>query len=485
MISLIKNELIKIFHKKAIYVLGIITLVFAMLNIVIIKFVDNVDDLFTNDQYYQTLEDNLASYDLKNTDEVKWYIQDKTDIELYKAAKKYDTDSWQDVMFKNNAYSYIFCMNEAEYITKDNEKYDGCKKDYEALIEKLDNSSWQDFVLQDKKDAEEQLAQYEEQLKRDLTESEKSSLDKEIQKLKYQIEGYDYRLKYEIPYDESEQSYLINNYVNSAQTYLDYNKDENSYVNRKELLEKRSVEESFYVSKYKLENNIGEKGTFEANASVISEFSTPILFVIVVIVMVAGSIVSEEYNKGTIKQLLLRPYGRAKILFSKYCASVVVFLLFMLFYGVVSAVTYGVASGFDTLVAPNIIYNFSTHSVMEMNLLLCILAHVAALLPEYLLLLTIAFFISTVLGNTALSVTVTLLIYVFSSIINAIIVSYNVNILKYFPTLCWDFSEYLFGGIPSFKYASFVPSVVDCCVCYIILLVLSFIIFKRKNIKNQ
>lgn len=485
MISLVKNELIKIFHKKAIYVLGIIILLFGMLNIVIVKFVDDIDSMMENDQYYELLEENLGYYDLKNSEEAKWYVQDKTDIDLYKAAKEYEKDSWQYIMFKEETYDYVYCMNEAEYITKDTEKYNDCKVKYEAVFENINNYDWKDYVLQDKAEAQEKLAQYEEQLKYELSDAERSAINKEIQKINYQIEGYDYRLKYETPYDNSNQSYLIETYVSSAQSYLNYNKDEDSYVSREELLAKRSVEESFYVSKYKLENNIKEESIFAANSSVIAEFSMPILFVIVGIVMIAGSIVSEEYNKGTIKQLLLRPYGRVKILLSKYIASIIIFLLFLLFYGIVSAVTYGIGSGFDTLLAPNIIYNFTTHSVVEMNLISCILSYVVALLPEYLLLLTIAFFISTAIGSTALSVTVTLLIYVFSSIINSLITSYNVTILKYFPTMCWDFTEYLFGGIPSFKYASFVPSVIVCCVSYIILMILTFVIFKKKNIKNQ
>ena len=485
MIRLVKNELIKIFHKKAIYVLGIIILLFGCLNVVIAKFVDSIDNLFENDQYYGLIEDSLGNYDLKNPEEAQWYIEDKTSVEVYKIAKEYDVDSWQYTMISNEGYEHILCMNRAEFITKNDEEYAQCKTDYEKFLEDIKSKDWKDYVIEEKKVVEQEIAMYKEQLQYLTDENDKSKIEKDIERLNYVVDGYNYRLKYDTPTNNSQQSLLIDAYVSSAHSYMDYNKDEESYIDRDELLAKRDAEQMFYVAKYKLENGIEAKSLFAANDSVITEFSVPILFVIVAIAMIAGSIVSDEYSKGTIKQLLLRPFSRSKILMSKYIACLIMFVLFLVFYGLVSALTYGLGAGFDTLFDPNVIYNFNTHTAVEMNLIVVIFYQLLALLPEYLIILTVAFFISTVVGSTALAVTVSMLMYVFSSVVNSLIMNFNVKILKYFPTMCWDFSEYLFGGIPSFKYASFWPSVVVCVLTFALLIFLTFVLFKKKNIKNQ
>jgi ABC-2 type transport system permease protein len=47
-----------------------------------------------------------------------------------------------------------------------------------------------------------------------------------------------------------------------------------------------------------------------------SEFNRSVIFVMICIIMVSSTIVSDEYN-GTIKQLLIKPYKRYEILLSK------------------------------------------------------------------------------------------------------------------------------------------------------------------------
>ena len=64
----------------------------------------------------------------------------------------------------------------------------------------------------------------------------------------------------------------------------------------------------------------------------IMEFSEVNIFIIICIIMVSGSIVSDEYNKGTIKYLLIKPYKRYKILLSKLFSSIIIFVLSILMY---------------------------------------------------------------------------------------------------------------------------------------------------------
>ena len=56
--------------------------------------------------------------------------------------------------------------------------------------------------------------------------------------------------------------------------------------------------------------------------------------------------------------------------------------------------------------------------------------------------------------------------------------------MKYFITLNWNFQDYLFGGISTYKYLDLKKSMLIFIIYDIILLGIMFISFKRKNVKN-
>ena len=51
-----------------------------------------------------------------------------------------------------------------------------------------------------------------------------------------------------------------------------------------------------------------------ARGMLVNFFSHYEIFIVIIIVMIAGTIVSEEFNKGTIKLLLVRPYKEQQYL---------------------------------------------------------------------------------------------------------------------------------------------------------------------------
>ena len=56
--------------------------------------------------------------------------------------------------------------------------------------------------------------------------------------------------------------------------------------------------------------------------------------------------------------------------------------------------------------------------------------------------------------------------------------------MKYLVNINWDLNESLFGRLPEISYINFNFSLVILSIYLIILVILTFIIFKRKNIKN-
>lgn len=479
MINLIKNELTKIFHKKAIYILMILAVLFLVFQTFMLRSIAN-----ENNDYYSTIEKTISNYDLKEYEDRKWYISEKTELDAWNNAKKYDSDSWQYYMIMNNTED-LFCQNEAIYETKNQEEAEKCRNNYEDFLEKIEKYDWSYFVTIDKEDKTRELNILKSELSNIEEERERYDLEKNIKTLEYEIEGLNYRLEKKMPPTNSKSSRLVEIYVGNAISLLDYPNDDGEYQNESKLAEKRELENQMKVAKYKLDNDIPATEYPDALDVISEEFSYIILFILIVTIMISGSIVADEYSKGTIKQLLLRPYSRTKILLSKYIAAVITFFIFAIFYYIADIISAGIAVGFDTINVPLIVYNFATKTIEEVSLFKYCFAHILALIPEYLIILTISFATSTIVGSGAVSIAVGFMSLIVSNIVNSLAINYSIKLLRFFPTMCWDFTPYLYGGTPAYKYSNMTVSIIICIVTLLVLLSGTIIYFKNKNIKNQ
>ena len=131
MISLIKNELTKIFHKKFIYVITIIAISFMILNLLMTKYFEsNIHQYNSNDvEFYTDLLNNLDKSDPNYKEE---YTAMKSQLETAKLLQKYDITSWQWQVISSNSEKYIYAMIEAE----GTENYAKAKNEYDSFIEK-------------------------------------------------------------------------------------------------------------------------------------------------------------------------------------------------------------------------------------------------------------------------------------------------------------------------------------------------------------
>lgn len=486
MINLVKNELIKIFHKKGIYVIAIITALFVGLTTFVTKLADSIGDYVLDDSYYSMLEENLKNYDLNNAEELNWYVSEKDQIDLYKVTKDYDSLSWQYYLIETNGYDYIDKMNRAQYILKDDTAYEEAKKELDIYLQSIKEHDWQYFVQKDKEESENKIKEYKSLLEDEtIDDSERQGIEKQIEVEQITLDGYNYRLDKNIPYGYDTASSLISEYVSAGTNYISLNKDEKTYISRGDLLDKREVEKTFYVAKYKLDNDLYNAPYFNASDVLYQNAATPILFIVVAIVMIAGTIVSEEFNKGTIKQLLLRPYTRVKVLLSKYIATLIVFGLFILFYEVISFLFYGLTMNFQSYTMPIVEYSFVTHEVIEINLFGGVLLNLLSVLPVYILILTLAFFLGTIFSSGGVAITISFLVYLFGDLINGLISLTDYKVLRLFPTMCWNFNHFLYGNLPIDEYVTFYPSLIVVIVTFVILFGGAFIIFTHKDIKNQ
>ena len=104
--------------------------------------------------------------------------------------------------------------------------------------------------------------------------------------------------------------------------------------------------------------------------------------------------------------------------------------------------------------------------------------------PLFIILSLIAFMIGTICANTAVAIVVAFLVYFVSSIVNSLVMEFQIKWLKIVPTLNWDLTQYTYGKLPTVEGMTLVFSILICVITIVSLLVITFENFVRKNIKN-
>ena len=409
-----------------------------------------------------------------NKDEIDQYIDAKTTYDMAKLMQKYGFDSWQSNIIRSElgCHSYLYTMNKYTYnkgkLSKDS--YDEAKSNYDKFIAKLDEGDWKYFATASLKDIEEQI------------KDGKSTDSNNLNTLYTQKQILEWRINKNIAYGSDALNNRLENYENASYYIESYKEQKNPSYSEK--IDYYKNVKSLNINKYYIENNITNASSSDNRASLLDLFDNYELFILVFIIMIAGGIVSDEFSKGTIKMLLVRPYHRCKILLSKFIVCLIMLIFIMLFITIGQFIVGGIILGFDSLSVPAIIYNYATSQVETMSIPMYIVITGLAKLPMYILLMTLAFACSTIFINTAVSIVIPLLGYMGSSIINQLAIVYNIKFINYFVTPNWDLTSYLFGGLSQFE--GLVPSfsISICIIYFAIMFVTSFAVFRKRNIKN-
>lgn len=236
-------------------------------------------------------------------------------------------------------------------------------------------------------------------------------------------------------------------------------------------------------NKYVIEQGKDIYNSSDSRGFLLNVFSKYELFIIITVVLIAGAIVSDEFNKGTIKLLLVRPFSRAKILLAKFITVIITVLFIMIVTVILQFIIGGIFFGI-ALSIPAVVYNHTTGQLVEMGILKNIILTGLGKMPIYILLGTLAFALSTIFNNTPVAITITLMGYIASSIINQFAYYYDIKWLKFFVTPNWDFTQFFYGGLPLLEGMKVPFSVVICLIYFAIMMIVSFMVFKKRNIKN-
>lgn len=504
MFNLVRNELTKIFSKKGIYIVLVVFLLLTSLILGIEKYSEKMLLSGTTESAMTYLDEEIEELDT-STDEGKvqyWSLQ--TEKEVNQLAKEYGGYStWQGEKILNEIWAIKMDMNLYEneleefaiYTTYSKEEL---QKEYDKIMERINKGDWKSFLQEDLKEAQDQISLAEDALKVAKDDETRKEINKNLEILKIEEQCNKWRLEKEIPYRDERYESALNTYSVYGTFLIEnnykYNINENNYKEKvsdefdyNAKIQYQTALEDFNIAKYRIENEIPDLSYQSVSGAIESLIpNIGLLFIIIISVMITGTIVSEEFNKSTIKLLLIRPYTRRKILLSKIIASIIATLIAIVCIVLIQIVVSGIGYGFDTINMPVIKYNFNTNSIIEMNVFVWLIINLLSVSPIIIILSTLALTIGTLSTNSASAITLSILTYMGANILKQIAIYYGTKIkwLKYIPFVNWDLTECLYGRLSQIQGVTLPIAILTCSILSIGLLVITFENFARKNIKN-
>lgn len=482
MSKLIKNELIKIFSKKSMIVIGVIILVIIIGFNVLNKISQNMSNSYSaySEGYIQYLDEELSNLDPNKPSDINKYVETKSQKDLATLAKDYKETSWQAEVIGTVISPIIEEMNNYEYIDKNNEALTTSKAQYDEMLTALKNNDWKYFANKELDSLNTQIEELNTLIAQD---SENEDLKTQLKSLELQKEVVNLRLDKNINYgSDNYKSIAVQNYRMYMGNYIQSSQGKN--LTDEEKSEINGYLENANLYKYDLYNDTEYQNTATANYTFQNSIGTYIAIIVMVVVIVAGVSISEEFNKGTVKLLLVRPYSRTKILISKLIAVFITMLITTATILLLQFIIGGIVYGFGTYMMNVVQFDFTTNSIVTLNIFAYLGLIFICKLPIFILIGTLAFALSTLFLNSPLAVALPILGYMGSDVINMIAISYKWDWVKYFVTPNWDLSQYLFGGTPMFSGISIEFSITICAIYFVIMLVASIVSFKKRNIKN-
>ena len=477
--------MLKIAKKKSLY----IALVFVLIIIIFINAMNRYAGRDFSGSYTKQLEslkEIIAGLDPKNPSDTSSYIEVKTQIEMIELILKYGAGSWQETVIEEQLRQMIAQKNSYEYGVGEKQETEGKKEieqKYLAYVEKLEKGDWTYFANTQLEETKQEIEQLQTQKQQIIDKVQIKQIEEQIATLELRKQVLTWRLEKDISYARSELNQEILNYEMYQQVVLRYEANPTEDYNQK--VKYYQDKEKAELAKYAIEHKVSIAKTEDLRGSILNFHDQYGMVIIAVIIMIAGTIISEEFSKGTIKLLLIKPYPRWKILLAKVVACILTLLLILFGTFLAQLLVGGILFGFDSLMVPAVEYNFATNQIQEMNLLVNFAIKTLAMLPLYVLVITIAIFLGSVFTNSALAIVVALLGFMTSDLINALATSFDLWIMRFFITPNWNLTPYLFGGISEFPYTSLGFSIGMNLLYFIGMISVSCFVFQKRNIKNS
>ena len=474
MIRLTWNELYKIFHKKLLYIILIIAIGFSILACI-------GDKLLTNNSYDLDLTINntmITNYENAGDVTSPEYISLKSvnkmiEIKKEKNIKKESPEEYYiDNVVETNYSNYFSATKSADILP---ENVELLKTTYEDSLKFLDSFDWKQLIKDEmnKIDTEEYSCSVEDQSKCDAIKKEEKKV-------------LEYRLNNNIPYSYNDASSELVNYIEIYKEYLDVKDLDEKRLEYENKLNKRNVEEMYYKTKYLMDNRLltNDYSLNNTGEDLAYRFGTPSGLLIIVLLALSASCIAEEFNKGTIKQLLVKPFSRTKIVLSKMFAVLITTIIMLFVLNISLVIINGLFNNdLKTVLGRIVIYDFNVNKCIEMSYIKYSLISFVYMLPQIILLSMFVFTMSVLSTNTAFALGMGFGAYVSETIFPLFLERFK--FISYVPTLNYNLTTYMFGHINNYEGLTLSKAILVDSVSFVVLLVLIIFIFNKKDIKNQ
>ncbi|MBN3553897.1 DUF2705 family protein [Fictibacillus nanhaiensis] len=239
-----------------------------------------------------------------------------------------------------------------------------------------------------------------------------------------------------------------------------------------------SLESAIKQNKYAIANDISPYETtawqFMKDMAFISSLIG--LFVIVV----ASDIVSNEFAKGTIKMLLIRPYSRWKILLSKFVATLGFAFVMWLVVIVATWLVGGLAYGFGGMDQSYLI-TADDGQVKERLIVEYVFANIGVEFIELTTLVAMSFMISTLFMSNSVAIGVAMFTLFAGNIIVTLLANKDWVIYTLFANM--DLSVLIDGQNQLVKDLTLPFSISVLAVYTAIMLAITFTVFQKRDVK--
>ncbi|MEE3342935.1 MAG: ABC transporter permease [Bacilli bacterium] len=488
MFKLVKIELLKILKHKSIYIVLAITFSFCLLNNIIYKNDYNNEGFYkytTNNninKQIKKLEKENNKYDINKESDKTLLIENKTKIEILKIKKQYSKEDWRYIKAKDYLYDTLYKYNYHKYIDNDTNKIEYYNNKYNNYKDKIKKNNWMYFLKKEKKELNNNIKDLINIQNNSNNTKDKLDINNTIKELKSNLTIINYRINKKINYN--------NTYLNQALKEYKENLQKEKYcknlkkLNYNKKLECYNTISSLNINKYIINKKINVNKVNTLNYQLRTIADDYELFIVLIIIISSSILISEEFNKGTIKQLLIKPYKRSTILISKIIACFIMLSLVITYLFLTHLIIGGILFSFSSLKNAVIVYNFTNQKIMKINIFIYMILRIFSKLPMYIIIINISIIFGIIINSVVGSFSLIMLIYTFSELINNLAINYKLKFMRLSITMNWNFKEYLFGGLSTFKYLDFKKSLLIFIIYDIITIGIMLISFARKNIKN-
>ena len=471
---LIKNELIKLFKRKSTIVMLALILAASLFIMLIYNGTEYIEDVYYGQGNYwwegeaEWIEEE---YGKKNPDgsyvdqsENAYYMRNRAEMYRYLLSLEISgSDEWRYALIEE-MFSYKLVLD------RDGKLDEESAARYEMLRGYVEKNDWRAFYTD---------------MKNETVASNEGVSKHRIEALTF---VYTYHLENDIePGAERWRDNLIAKAASAKKGLVPYLEAEDAG----EKVDPADTEEyrnELALAIYRLENGIehdvsgamlGNNGRAQTYWEYFANSISIITLVGIMLIVIAGRIVAEEYSGGTIKFLLICPAKREKILFSKYFTVLIVGLMMMVTLYVSSGLFALLFSGGKEIGAS--VLSVKNGVVRESSPFITLAVNYALNGVGMIVMATMAFAISSLMKSTALSVGIGLFSFT-SGLASALIFSeMELDFARYFIFSNVDLAA-IMRGEPTFDYQTLPVAIAVIVVHMVIFLLTASDAFSRRDV---